>query len=135
MSHCCAPTFPTMTLGRPIFSVKHLKVEDSDEAQNDMESTQKDEFNRIWLISMILGGLTFFLLVVIVGQIRKPQTAHKEQQNLEQSQKVGCVYINSAAILLKTLTSKRPASRAEVETHVIYRAKLLTEQPELQHRL
>uniref|UniRef100_A0A3Q1J716 Immunoglobulin domain-containing protein n=2 Tax=Anabas testudineus TaxID=64144 RepID=A0A3Q1J716_ANATE len=105
--------------GRPIFSVKHLNVEGSDEAQNDMESKQKeDEFDTIWLISMILGGLTFFLLVVIVGlvvQIRKLQTAHKEEQNLKQRQNPHVEDLNYAAVAFRPKAKQR-----QMEQNVIY---------------
>uniref|UniRef100_A0A3Q1J859 Immunoglobulin domain-containing protein n=1 Tax=Anabas testudineus TaxID=64144 RepID=A0A3Q1J859_ANATE len=106
--------------GRPIFSVKHLNVEGSDEAQNDMESKQKDEFDTIWLISMILGALTFFLLVVIVGlvvQIGKLQTAHKEEQRLEQLQNPHLEDLNYAAVAFRPKAKQR-----QMEPNVIYSA-------------
>ncbi|XP_041636064.1 uncharacterized protein LOC121505010 [Cheilinus undulatus] len=73
--------------GRPVFRVKHLKIrgQGSDEAQESTVSECTKECGETSkLVSLILCGLAVFLVMVIVGlviQIRKLQTAAAEQKN------------------------------------------------------
>ncbi|XP_044039088.1 uncharacterized protein LOC122869822 isoform X2 [Siniperca chuatsi] len=73
---------------RPIFSVIHLNIRGSDEPHDDVDSKCKKESDGIAkLTSVILGGLTVFLVMVIIGLVvknRKLQTADEEEQNPEQ---------------------------------------------------
>ncbi|XP_044039077.1 uncharacterized protein LOC122869815 isoform X4 [Siniperca chuatsi] len=81
------------TAGRSILSVIHLNVEGSDESQEDVDTKSKSECDRItMLMSVILGGLTVFLVMVVVGLVvknRKLQTAASEEQNPQQREIVG----------------------------------------------
>ncbi|XP_044039076.1 uncharacterized protein LOC122869815 isoform X3 [Siniperca chuatsi] len=79
------------TAGRSILSVIHLNVEGSDESQEDVDTKSKSECDRItMLMSVILGGLTVFLVMVVVGLVvknRKLQTAASEEQNPQQRER------------------------------------------------
>ncbi|XP_044039078.1 uncharacterized protein LOC122869815 isoform X5 [Siniperca chuatsi] len=80
------------TAGRSILSVIHLNVEGSDESQEDVDTKSKSECDRItMLMSVILGGLTVFLVMVVVGLVvknRKLQTAASEEQNPQQRERI-----------------------------------------------
>ncbi|XP_037614615.1 uncharacterized protein LOC119481582 isoform X2 [Sebastes umbrosus] len=92
--------------GRPTFSIIRLNVEVSD-------GTAK-------LTSMILGGLTGFLVAVIIGlvvKVRKLQTADGEEQNPEQRENVDSDELNYAAV-----TFQQRAKRRQPEPNVIYAA-------------
>ncbi|XP_037614602.1 uncharacterized protein LOC119481573 isoform X2 [Sebastes umbrosus] len=93
--------------GRPTFSVIRLNVKVSD-------GTAK-------LTSMILGGLTVFLVAVIIGLVvknRKLQTsADGEEQNPEQRENVDSDELNYAAV-----TFQPRAERRQPEPNVIYAA-------------
>ncbi|XP_045921290.1 uncharacterized protein LOC123980787 [Micropterus dolomieu] len=72
------------------------------------------------LMSVILGGLTVFLVIVIIGLLvknRKLQTAHKEEQNPEQTENVASDELNYAAV-----TFQPKEKRSEREPNVIYAA-------------
>ncbi|GLD57224.1 uncharacterized protein AKAME5_002987900 [Lates japonicus] len=99
-------------------------------------------------MSVILGGLTVFLALVIVGlvvkikklqkvlvfKIRKLHTAHKERHNPQHSetqlcemshlQNLGSDDLNYAALsfLPKAKRSRRPPSERELEPNVVYAA-------------
>ncbi|XP_044039075.1 uncharacterized protein LOC122869815 isoform X2 [Siniperca chuatsi] len=102
------------TAGRSILSVIHLNVEGSDESQEDVDTKSKSECDRItMLMSVILGGLTVFLVMVVVGLVvknRKLQTAASEEQNPQQRENLGSDYLNYAAV------------NFEVEPNVVYSA-------------
>ncbi|XP_037614603.1 uncharacterized protein LOC119481573 isoform X3 [Sebastes umbrosus] len=93
--------------GRPTFSVIRLNVKASD-------GTAKRT-------SMILGGLTVFLVAVIIGlvvKVRKLQTsADGEEQNPEQRENVDSDELNYAAV-----TFQPRAERRQPEPNVIYAA-------------
>ncbi|XP_073330772.1 uncharacterized protein [Pagrus major] len=104
--------------GKPTFSLIRLIVKGSDEPHGDEDS--KGESDGIAkLTSVILGGLTGVLVLVIIGlvvKVRKLQTAVKEDQNPEQRENVGCDDdVNYAAV-----TIRPKAKRRELETNVIY---------------
>ncbi|XP_053199904.1 uncharacterized protein LOC128384379 [Scomber japonicus] len=99
--------------GNTILKGIHLNVHESDEHTT--------------LISVILGGLTVFLLMVIIGlvvKILKFQTAPNEQQNAPQSENLGSDNLNYAALSFnpKPKRNRRPVSEREVEPNVIYAA-------------
>ncbi|XP_044039074.1 uncharacterized protein LOC122869815 isoform X1 [Siniperca chuatsi] len=116
------------TAGRSILSVIHLNVEGSDESQEDVDTKSKSECDRItMLMSVILGGLTVFLVMVVVGLVvknRKLQTAASEEQNPQQRENLDSDDLKDAALTLYStaIRSRRPASEREVEAHVIYAA-------------
>ncbi|XP_073330774.1 uncharacterized protein [Pagrus major] len=103
------------TGGKPTFSLIRLNVKDS-----NLTISLVGESDRIAkLTSVILGGLTVVLVLVIIGlvvKVRKLQTAVKEDQNPEQRENVGCDDdVNYAAV-----TIRPKAKRGELETNVIY---------------
>ncbi|XP_040887441.1 uncharacterized protein LOC121177258 [Toxotes jaculatrix] len=93
--------------GRPNFTVIDLKVKE------ESDGTAK-------LMSVILAGLSVFLVMVIIGlfvQNRKLQTADKEEQKPEQSENHGSDELNYAAV-----TFQAKAKRRELEPNVVYAA-------------
>ncbi|XP_068570029.1 uncharacterized protein [Cebidichthys violaceus] len=102
---------------RPTFNVMHLNVEEgSGEPHDDGDS--KCETTK--LTSLILGGLTVLLVMVIVGLVvrnRKLQTANEEEQNPEQRENLGPDDLNYAAVTFQPKTKRRVP-----EPNVIYAA-------------
>ncbi|XP_071758705.2 uncharacterized protein LOC139914319 [Centroberyx gerrardi] len=79
------------------------------------------------LASVILGGVTVFLVMVIVGlvlKIRQLQTAAKEELQPQRSENLDSDELKYAALSFhpKPKKSRRPASEKEVETNVVYAA-------------
>ncbi|XP_034532065.1 uncharacterized protein LOC117807110 [Notolabrus celidotus] len=107
--------------GRPSFSLIHLKIKGSSDAHDDTDSEHTKGCDGVApLASMILGGVTVFLVVVIVGLVvrnRKLQTADKEGQNPGQSESVASGDLNYAAV-----TVRPKARRREPEPNVVYAA-------------
>ncbi|XP_005755068.1 uncharacterized protein LOC102211864 [Pundamilia nyererei] len=98
-------------MGRPsVFTATYLKVQDG--LTN--------------LSTVILGSLTVFLLLVIIGlvvSIRKLHTAHDEMQNLQHSENAESDAMNYAALSFHTRTNmRRPAPQRELEPNVLYAA-------------
>ncbi|XP_070849615.1 uncharacterized protein [Chaetodon trifascialis] len=88
-----------------IVSATHLNIQD------DSEGISK-------LMSVILGALTVFLVMVIVALVvksRKRQNAGEEEQSPEQRENVGSDELNYAAV-----TFRPKAKRRELEPNVIY---------------
>ncbi|XP_044039093.1 uncharacterized protein LOC122869824 [Siniperca chuatsi] len=109
------------TAGRTVLSVIHLNVEGSEESQEDVDGKSKTECDRItMLMSVILGGLTVFLVMVVVGLVvknRKLQTAASEEQNPQQRENLGSDELNYAAVNFCPKGRRR-----EVEPNVVYSA-------------
>ncbi|XP_044039090.1 uncharacterized protein LOC122869823 isoform X1 [Siniperca chuatsi] len=109
------------TAGRTILSVTHLNVEGSDESHEDVDRKSKTECDRItMLMSVILGGLTVFLVMVVVGLVvknRKLQKAASEEQNTQQHENLGSDELNYAAVNFCPKGRRR-----EVEPNVVYSA-------------
>ncbi|XP_037614614.1 uncharacterized protein LOC119481582 isoform X1 [Sebastes umbrosus] len=108
--------------GRPTFSIIRLNVEvkGSNETHDDVESQCEMSDGTAKLTSMILGGLTGFLVAVIIGlvvKVRKLQTADGEEQNPEQRENVDSDELNYAAV-----TFQQRAKRRQPEPNVIYAA-------------
>ncbi|XP_042258036.1 uncharacterized protein LOC121889877 [Thunnus maccoyii] len=113
---------------RTALKVIHLNVQGHDEFSDDVDSECKKESDGITkLMSVILGGLTVFLIMVVIGlavKIKKLQTAPNEEQNTPQSENLGSDNLNYAALSFNPKPKKirRPASGREVEPNVIYAA-------------
>ncbi|CAK6965331.1 uncharacterized protein LOC128384379 [Scomber scombrus] len=114
--------------GKTILKEIHLNVHGHNESSDDVDIKYKkesDEHTR--LMSVILGGLTVFLLMVIIGlvvKIMKFQTAPNGEQNTPQHENLGADNLNYAALSFnpKPKRNRRPASGREVEPNVIYAA-------------
>ncbi|XP_071394026.1 uncharacterized protein [Centroberyx affinis] len=79
------------------------------------------------LASVILGGVTVFLVMVIVGlvlKISQLQTAAKEELQPQRSENLDSDELKYAALSFhpKPKRSRRPASEKEVEPNVVYAA-------------
>ncbi|XP_038586995.1 uncharacterized protein LOC119912083 isoform X1 [Micropterus salmoides] len=112
--------------GRPSFSVIHLDIKGSNESHDDVDSKCEKESDGIAkLTSVILGGLTVFLVTVIIGLVvknRKLQTAHKEQQNREQRENVASNELTYTAVKFRA-----KAKRRDLETNVFNAAQETSE--------
>ncbi|XP_045897130.1 uncharacterized protein LOC123964061 [Micropterus dolomieu] len=108
--------------GLPSFSLIHLGIKGSNESHDDVDSKCEKESDGIAkLTSVILGGLTVFLVIVIIGLVvknRKLQTAHKEEQNPEQRENVASNELTYAAVKFRA-----KAKRRDVETNVFNAAQ------------
>ncbi|XP_050923356.1 uncharacterized protein LOC108890106 isoform X7 [Lates calcarifer] len=109
------------TNGRVTFTEsQYLKVGGNDEPHDDEDSKCKEESGVIKLTTVILGALSVLLVMVIIGlvvQNRKLQTADKEEQNPQQSETRVSDDVNYAAVTFQTKTKRR-----ELETNVVYAA-------------
>ncbi|XP_040925148.2 uncharacterized protein LOC114851345 isoform X4 [Betta splendens] len=130
--------------GKSTYDVIQLNVEGSNETQHVMntecksrEETQDDlnteskKWNKpketTYVMSLTLGGLTVFLLVVVtvlVVSLIKLQAASGEKQDPQQNENVDCDDLKAAALSVfsPAVRSRRPASQRQVETHVTYAA-------------
>ncbi|XP_038586992.1 uncharacterized protein LOC119912081 [Micropterus salmoides] len=115
----------------PSFSVIYLNIKGSDEPHDDVEGQCKskmfeEESDGIAkLTSVILGGLTVFLVIVIIGLLvknRKLQKAAREKQNPQQHENLDSDDLKALSLYSTTIRNRRPASEREVETHVVYAA-------------
>ncbi|XP_027144008.1 uncharacterized protein LOC104924041 isoform X2 [Larimichthys crocea] len=97
--------------GDMVIDIKHLNV------QENLDAITK-------LTSVTLGGLTVFLLMLIIGlvvKIRKLQTA-QYQEHSPQTQDLDSDDLNYAALRFLPNPNLRPASERELETNVVYAA-------------
>ncbi|XP_049425516.1 uncharacterized protein LOC125884488 isoform X2 [Epinephelus fuscoguttatus] len=106
----------------------HLKVQGNGESDGDKDSeTEKEPDGMTNLMSVILGGVTVLLTVVVIVlavKIRKLQTAVNEEPQPERNKDLGSDELNYAALRFqaKPKRSRRPPSEREVEPHVVYDA-------------
>ncbi|XP_049425507.1 uncharacterized protein LOC125884486 [Epinephelus fuscoguttatus] len=111
----------------------HLKVQGNGESDGDKDFETEsicdvEEHNgMINLMSVILGGVTVLLTVVVIAlavKNRKLQTAENEELHPERNKNPCTDDLNSAALrfLPETIRNRRPESEREVETRVIYTA-------------
>ncbi|XP_078020597.1 uncharacterized protein LOC117246374 [Epinephelus lanceolatus] len=106
----------------------HLKVQGNGESDGDKDfETEKEPDGMTNLMSVILGGVTVLLTVVVIVlavKIRKLQTAVNEEQQPERNKDLGSDELNYAALRFqaKPKRSRRPPSEREVEPHVVYAA-------------
>uniref|UniRef100_A0A669CDF7 Uncharacterized LOC106097715 n=1 Tax=Oreochromis niloticus TaxID=8128 RepID=A0A669CDF7_ORENI len=109
------------TSGRPLFSVKHLKVQGYDELDDDINNmSQNISGDKMELMCAIFAALTVFLIMIITGllvKIKKHQKAQDEQQDQQQSENLGSDDLNYA-----TVTFGRKPRRKQPEPNVVYAA-------------
>ncbi|XP_049923003.1 uncharacterized protein LOC126404074 [Epinephelus moara] len=111
-----------------IANATHLKVQGNGESDGDQDSeTEKEPDGMTNLMSVILGGVTVLLTVVVIAlavKIRKLQTAVNEEPQPERNKDLGSDELNYAALRFqaKPKRSRRPPSEREVEPHVVYAA-------------
>uniref|UniRef100_A0A3B4XZC3 Uncharacterized LOC111647014 n=1 Tax=Seriola lalandi dorsalis TaxID=1841481 RepID=A0A3B4XZC3_SERLL len=79
------------------------------------------------LMSVVLGGLTVFLTIVVIVlavKIRKLQKAVNEEPQTERNKNLGSGDLNYAALSFQTKPkrNRRPASERELEPNVVYAA-------------
>ncbi|XP_051285136.1 uncharacterized protein LOC127379514 [Dicentrarchus labrax] len=84
-------------------------------------------------MSVILGGLTVFLVLVVICltvKIKKLQKAHIGEQNPQQTESPVSAELNYAAVtfLPKPQRNHRPDSEVTVETNAIYSAPRFTQE-------
>ncbi|XP_055362795.1 uncharacterized protein LOC114850187 isoform X3 [Betta splendens] len=117
--------------GKSTYYVTHLYVNGSEETQDDLDTKSQTECNKTdkttYVMSLILGGLTVFLLMVVTGVIvslGKRQAASSEKQDPQLHENVDCDNLTAAALSVfsPAVRSRRPASQRQVETHVTYAA-------------
>ncbi|XP_050923470.1 uncharacterized protein LOC108890243 [Lates calcarifer] len=85
------------------------------------------EVQGVTKMSVILGGLTVFLALVIVGlivKIKKLQKAHVGEKNPQQAENLGSDELNYATVTFRPKKSRNsgPASESELELNAIYSA-------------
>ncbi|XP_037614609.1 uncharacterized protein LOC119481578 isoform X2 [Sebastes umbrosus] len=111
-----------------IADLTHLIVQGDGESDGKVDFKTEKEFDvTANLMSLILGGLTVSLTIVVVVlavKVRKLQTAVNEEPQPERNKNLGSDELNSAALrfLPETMRNRRPASEREVETRVVYAA-------------
>ncbi|XP_040887442.1 uncharacterized protein LOC121177259 isoform X1 [Toxotes jaculatrix] len=111
-----------------IGSATHLKVQDNGECDDEAEcQTEKMPDGTTNLMSVILGGLTVLLTIVIIilaVKIRKLQKAVNEEPQTERNKDLGSDDLNYAALSFqaKAKRNRRPASERELEPNVLYAA-------------
>ncbi|XP_040887427.1 uncharacterized protein LOC121177247 isoform X2 [Toxotes jaculatrix] len=106
----------------------HLKVQDNGEYEDEADcQTEKMPDGTTKLMSVLLGGLTVLLTIVIIiltVKIRKLQKALNEALQTERNKDLGSDDLNYAALSFqaKAKRNRRPASERELEPNVVYAA-------------
>ncbi|XP_050931590.1 uncharacterized protein LOC108881998 [Lates calcarifer] len=110
-----------------ISNTTHLNVQDGD-FDNEVDfKTEKTPDGITNLMTVVLGGLTVFLTIVIIVlavKIRKLQTAVNEEPQTERNKNLGSDDLNYAALSFqsKAKRKRRPPSERELEPNVVYAA-------------
>ncbi|XP_071334056.1 uncharacterized protein [Trachinotus anak] len=107
-----------------ISDTTHLNVQGYSKSDDDSKETSDGMTN---LMSVILGGLTVFLTIVVIVlavKIRKLQKAVNEDPQTERNENLGSEDLNYAALSFqaKPKRNRRPASERELEPNVVYAA-------------
>ncbi|KAM7366049.1 hypothetical protein PAMP_015518 [Pampus punctatissimus] len=111
-----------------IADVIELSVQGDSESDDDVYSkTNKESDGRTNLMSLILGGVSLFLTIVIIVlgvKIRKLQTAANEEPQPERNKNLGSEDLNYAALSFQTKPKRNrgPASEREKQLNVVYAA-------------
>ncbi|XP_022607937.1 uncharacterized protein LOC111226907 [Seriola dumerili] len=104
----------------------HLYVQGDNESDYEEDCNSEEVPGGMTnLMSVVLGGLTVFLTIVVIVLAVKLRTAANEEPRPGRNKNLGSEDLKSAAalrLLSKTMRNRRPASEREVETHVVYDA-------------
>ncbi|XP_023252339.1 uncharacterized protein LOC111646966 [Seriola lalandi dorsalis] len=104
----------------------HLNVHGNNESDYEEDCNSEEIPGGMTnLMSVVLGGLTVFLTIVVIVLAVKLRTAANEEPRPGRNKNLGSEDLKSAAalrLLSKTMRNRRPASEREVETHVVYDA-------------
>ncbi|XP_067379203.1 uncharacterized protein [Channa argus] len=111
-----------------ILQVVDLDVQGNDEPIHDDTMFQKEPDVFPKLMSVILGAVTVFLVLIIIVlavKYRKLQKVTDEKQNLQRNENLDCDDLKAAALTLysaTTVRSRRPEAERQVDTHAVYSA-------------
>ncbi|XP_051231390.1 uncharacterized protein LOC127349568 [Dicentrarchus labrax] len=114
-----------------ISTATHLNVEGDGESDDEVDCNTQNMIveadGMTTLMSVILGGLTAVLTIVVIVlavKIRKLQTAVKEEAQPERNKNLDSDDLNYTALRFqaKPKRNHRPAPERELETHVVYAA-------------
>ncbi|KAF3697576.1 hypothetical protein EXN66_Car013256 [Channa argus] len=115
--------------GHTVLKVVDLNVQGSDKSQNHTEvSRQKEPDVLPNLMSVILGAVTVFLVLIIIVlavKYRKIQKVVNKKQILQRNKNLDCDDLKAAPLTLysaTTVRSRRPEAERQVDTHVVYAA-------------
>ncbi|XP_030609695.1 uncharacterized protein LOC115797297 [Archocentrus centrarchus] len=100
-----------------------LRIQSGDSNDGEDFKSEREADKMIHLMSIILGGLTGLLTIVViilVLKLRKLQTAVHEELQLEGSKNMSQDDLNYAALSFKR--SRKSATHRELEPHVVYAA-------------
>uniref|UniRef100_A0A4W6CWK0 Immunoglobulin domain-containing protein n=1 Tax=Lates calcarifer TaxID=8187 RepID=A0A4W6CWK0_LATCA len=120
--------FYIYTLYTVIAKTIHLNVQGNGESCNEVDFKTEETPDGITnLMTVVLGGLTVFLTIVIIVlavKIRKLQTAVNEEPQTERNKNLGSDDLNYAALSFqsKPKRKRRPPSERELEPNVVYAA-------------
>ncbi|XP_033182469.1 uncharacterized protein LOC113157249 isoform X2 [Anabas testudineus] len=105
--------------GRGVYYVIHLTVEGSDEFQDD-EDRKSEKCETTNLMSLILGALTVFLVLVVIGlavTVRKLHSVANDKHSPQQQENLGSDDVNYAAV-----NFHQKERRRQIEPNVVYSA-------------
>ncbi|XP_022607958.1 uncharacterized protein LOC111226929 [Seriola dumerili] len=111
-----------------IADTTHLNVQGDNESDYEEDCNSEEVPGGMTnLMSVVLGGLTVFLTIVVIVlavKIRKLQKAVNEEPQPERNKNLGSGDLNYAALSFQTKPKRnhRPASQRELETNVVYAA-------------
>uniref|UniRef100_A0A3Q3E4D4 Ig-like domain-containing protein n=1 Tax=Labrus bergylta TaxID=56723 RepID=A0A3Q3E4D4_9LABR len=115
--------------GHPFLTTIHLKIKGSNEYSDTMIFLVEECDGAATLVSMILGGLTLLLVMVVIGlgaKIRKLQTAAEERQNPGHTEvnttQFTSTQFASDELNYAAVTFRSKAKRREPEPNVLYGA-------------
>uniref|UniRef100_A0A3B4XZH9 Uncharacterized LOC111647006 n=1 Tax=Seriola lalandi dorsalis TaxID=1841481 RepID=A0A3B4XZH9_SERLL len=106
----------------------HLNVQGNNESDYEEDCNSEEIPGGMSnLMSVVLGGLTVFLTIVVIVlavKIRKLQKAVNEEPQPERKKNLGSGDLNYAALSFQTKPkrNRRPASERELEPNVVYAA-------------
>ncbi|XP_026208384.1 uncharacterized protein LOC113157245 [Anabas testudineus] len=108
--------------GRSVYSVTYLTVEGSNGFQGDADIRSEAECETTKQMSLILGALTLFLVIVVLGLAVKNTASGKDHNPKHKNLFGDELKAETLSLFSTTIRSRRPALQTEVETRVIYGA-------------